>query len=198
MLYTGFRGLLRLGDMTMPDKLILHDPARWSLQSSVIWLPNGYSFCLTKHQTDQAFDGAEIVILDDSEVNAWPWFTYYLTSWDHLFPFNPYLWVTSSETVPTQGWFMKCLQKLIPSKDYAGQSMRAGGATWLALHFTSSSWWADGHLRHFRLISIEIPPSSIILWNNLIPQTTFLNSLMAHHPSNPSCLFPFFFTHYIQ
>ncbi|KAJ3889116.1 hypothetical protein GG344DRAFT_52308, partial [Lentinula edodes] len=48
------------------------------------------------------------------------------------FPINPYLWLRENGTVPTRRWFMTQLRSLFPDRDFAGQSMRAGGATALA------------------------------------------------------------------
>ena len=55
----------------------------------------------------------------------------YITSRDFLFPLHPELWLTSRGTVPTRHWFLSRLQVLFPS-NYAGYSLRLGGATSLA------------------------------------------------------------------
>jgi hypothetical protein len=131
MLFTGFRGLLRLGEMTQPDDLRLRNPFKFSKRSSVEWFEGGYSFWLTTHKTDQAFEGAKIVIPRHEKVDALPWFSRYMDSRDRLFPFNPYLWVTASGSVPTRQWFIRRLRSFIPDHRFAGQSLRAGGATFL-------------------------------------------------------------------
>ena len=49
-----------------------------------------------------------------------------------LFPLHPELWLTSRGAVPTRHWFLSRLRVLFPSSEYAGHSIRSGGATSLA------------------------------------------------------------------
>jgi hypothetical protein len=132
MLHNGFRGLLRLGEMVAPDNSRLRNPAKYSLRSSVEWLPDAFSFWLRTHKTDSSFEGARIVIADNPLVHAREHFNLYLQSRDQKFPFNPYLWLTSSGQVPTRQWFLQRFRRVVPDNAFAGQSLRAGGATFLA------------------------------------------------------------------
>ncbi|KAJ6468716.1 hypothetical protein DFH09DRAFT_1480147, partial [Mycena vulgaris] len=132
MLLTGFYGLLRLGELTSPDTPALRNPSKWTLRSSVEWIPEGFAFWLRSHKTDSTFEGSRVVIRHHSRVSAVPVFHRYLDRRDALFPFHPFLWVKADGSVPTRSWFMRRLRRLIPNSNYAGQSLRAGGATALA------------------------------------------------------------------
>ncbi|KAJ7675540.1 hypothetical protein B0H17DRAFT_900148, partial [Mycena rosella] len=120
---TGFYGLLRLGELTAPDDPALRNPSKWTLRSS------GFSFWLRSHKTDSTFEGSHVVIPHRSHISAIPVFRRYLDSQDTLFPFNPFLWVRANGLIPTHSWFMRRLRHFIPDRNYAGQSLRAGGAT---------------------------------------------------------------------
>ncbi len=93
MLVVGFYGLLRLGEMTMPDNTGLRNPRKYSKRSSVEWIAQGFAFWLPTHKTDTTFEGSRIVIpnKDDASVNAVPTFHRYLSLRDARFPFNPFL-----------------------------------------------------------------------------------------------------------
>jgi hypothetical protein len=132
MLLTGFRGLLRLGEMTAHDSHTLRDPSKYSTRASLEWLNDGFAFWLRSHKTDTAFEGARIVVMKHDRVDAPSAVRIYLASRDTRFPFNPYLWVSSSGNVPTRHWFISHLRDLVTDTDFAGQSLRAGGATFLA------------------------------------------------------------------
>jgi hypothetical protein len=133
-LLTGFRGLLRLGELTRPDCLALRDKKKLSLRSSFQWLEQleSYSFWLPRHKVDRSFQGARIVIGPNVEVDALPWMRRYLRSRDRLFPNNPYLWLAADGLPPTRNWFLRRFRRLVPNRQWSGQSMRAGGATFLA------------------------------------------------------------------
>lgn len=134
MLCTGFYGLLRLGEMTMPDNPSLRNPRKYSRRSSVEWIPQGFAFWLPTHKTDTTFEGSRIVIphKDDVSVNAIPTFRRYLALRDAQFPFHPFLWTRENGSVPSRSWFIRRLRRIIPDRGFAGQSIRSGGATALA------------------------------------------------------------------
>lgn len=58
-------------------------------------------------------------------------FLSYLSSRDHLFPFNSFLWLRGDGSIPTRNWFIARLRARFP-KSISGHSLRAGGATSLA------------------------------------------------------------------
>ena len=91
-----------------------------------------YSFFLPSHKGDRFFEGNTILV-QKLAINSDPYchFRDYIDSRDHQFPIHPELWLTSRGSVPTRHWFLSRLRKLFPKK-YAGQSIRAGGATSLA------------------------------------------------------------------
>lgn len=132
MLLTGFHALLRLGEMTFPDKVAMRNYRKISLRPSVSISENKYSFFLPSHKGDAFFEGNTIIIqrlpTDTDPMRA---FIAYLKKRDQKFPFNPELWLRNSGSVPTRAWFMLRLRRFFPA-EIAGQSMRAGGATSLA------------------------------------------------------------------
>ncbi|KAF8546958.1 hypothetical protein OG21DRAFT_1517748 [Imleria badia] len=56
----------------------------------------------------------------------------YVHSRDNLFFLSPELWLTRDGRVPTRSWFIRRLQRAC-GFEFTGHSMRAGGATTLAL-----------------------------------------------------------------
>jgi hypothetical protein len=132
MLFTGFYGLLRLGELTMPDNPVLRNPAKWTLRSSVEWLLEGFAFWLRSHKADSSFEGSRVIIPHRPSLSAIPLFHRYLQYRDEKFPLHPFLWIRANGSVPARSWFIRRLRRFIPDRNYAGQSLRAGGATALA------------------------------------------------------------------
>lgn len=130
MLLTGFRGLMRLGELTIEDNHVLRNPRKWTKRSTVTISATQYEFWLPAHKADTTFEGNHVIVADN---DARTWFKRYLNSRDQRFTLiNPYLWLTQNGRPPTRAWFMKRLRRLFPDKNIAGQSLRAGGATALA------------------------------------------------------------------
>ncbi len=135
LLVTGFNGLLRLAELSMPDAKRARNWRKITRRTTVEWLPEGYAFFLPAHKADTAFEGNKVIIPsdDDPGFNPLPIFRRYLTLCDTRHIVHPALWITSSGSVPTRSWFMKRLRQVFPSTSITGQSMRAGGATDLAV-----------------------------------------------------------------
>ncbi len=134
ILVTGFNGLLRLTELSMPNAKKSRNWRKVARRTSVEWLPEGYAFFLPAHKADTAFEGNKVIIPndDDPSFDPLPVFRRYLSLRDSRHLVHPALWITESGSVPTRSWFMKRLRQIFPSKKIAGQSMRAGGATDLA------------------------------------------------------------------
>jgi len=132
ILFTGFHGLFRLGELTFPDRVASRDYRKIMLRHTVDITQTTYSLLLPGHKADRFFEG-NIVIIQKTNLPTNPHniFTTYISSRDTLHPFKPELWLRTSGTVPTRSWFIRKLRRFFPS-DIAGQSMRAGGATSLA------------------------------------------------------------------
>ena len=133
MLVTGFFTLLRLSELTFPNEVRLRNWKKITKHSSVVITPEQYEFHLPSHKADPFFEGNHIIIKHDQYCNINPLsiFTQYLQSRDHHFPLSSPLWFTSARTVPTRNFFIVQLRRYF-TRDIAGQSMRAGGATSLA------------------------------------------------------------------
>jgi hypothetical protein len=133
-LLVGFHVLLRLAELCFPDNIQLRDYSKISLRSSVRWLHDAFSFWLPSHKSDPTFEGSRLIVqkVCDSP-DPYLAFANYLRSRDRLFTFNPELWLRSNGQVPTRSWFIRHLARYFP-KAIAGQSMRSGGATNLAIN----------------------------------------------------------------
>ncbi|KIY53834.1 hypothetical protein FISHEDRAFT_32525 [Fistulina hepatica ATCC 64428] len=60
MLLTGFYGLLRLGEMVMPDRLEIRDYRKLVRRLSILFTPTAFSFHLPAHKADRATHLAEL------------------------------------------------------------------------------------------------------------------------------------------
>jgi hypothetical protein len=132
MLTSGRDGLLRLGEMTMPDYVRLRNARKLSLRHTVNVFDDRYSYFLPYHKADRFYEGNIIIIQRTARLSdPHSHFLSYLHSRDALFPLNRELWLRSNGTVPTRSWFIARIKQYFPH-DVAGQSLRAGGATSLA------------------------------------------------------------------
>ena len=132
LILTGFHALLRLGELTFPDKKNLRSYRKIALRHSVSLQHNQYSFFLPSHKGDRFFEGNTILVQKlTTPTDPYKPFVDYLRSRDKFFPIHPELWLTSFGRVPTRHWFMSRLRTFFPN-EIAGQSMRSGGATSLA------------------------------------------------------------------
>jgi hypothetical protein len=133
ILLTSFHGLMRLGESVWPDNQSLQDYRKVILRSSVHVASQSFSFTLPGHKADRLFEGNKVIIqkvnTHDDPHSA---FTSYIRRRDAKFPHNPELWLREDGSIPTRSWFMKRLRHLFPG-NVGGHSLRAGGATALAL-----------------------------------------------------------------
>ncbi|KIK55267.1 hypothetical protein GYMLUDRAFT_123778, partial [Collybiopsis luxurians FD-317 M1] len=133
MLITGTCGLLRLGELAIPDDPQIQNSRKIIQQESVELLgEDGFTFSLPFHKADRTFEGNRVVIRPIWSLHMCAVFCRYLHSHNDLFPLHPDLWVTAEGYPPTRKWFMNRLRRLEPDSRWAGQSMRACGATALA------------------------------------------------------------------
>ncbi|TEB28202.1 hypothetical protein FA13DRAFT_1586068, partial [Coprinellus micaceus] len=132
MLLTGFFGLLRLGEMTAHPTPSLIDPMKFICRASLQVTSSSYQFLLPANKTDPFFEGNRIIIRATSDdIDPYHPFLNYIACRDHEFPFHTQLFLTSHGSVPTSRWFLERLHRHLPPS-FGGQSLRAGGATWLA------------------------------------------------------------------
>ncbi|KAJ3969354.1 hypothetical protein EV361DRAFT_972395 [Lentinula raphanica] len=142
MLATGFFGLLRLAEMCTSDSSVKRNPRKYCRRLSVKLLHNQYEFTLRTHKADKFFEGNQVIV---NNADALSLFRRYLTNRDTLFPLNPFLWLQADGSVPTRSWFITKLRAHIPDNNFAGQSLRAGGATALAEDGASLSIYIRKH-----------------------------------------------------
>jgi hypothetical protein len=131
-LLTGFKALMHLGELTIPDDKSLIDHCKITARTSVTLTSDEYRFLLLGHKGDKFFEGNTIIVRQHNiAIDPLPWFKKYLTSRDRLFPFYSDLWLRADGSRPSRSFFIRRM-KLLFDNDVAGQSMRAGGATSLA------------------------------------------------------------------
>ncbi len=133
LLLTGFHALLRLGELVWPDQRDRRSYRKLSRRTSVKCSDVSFEFALHSHKTDRQFAG-DIVLVHKTVSGANPLDTFraYLTARDNRHPCRSELWLKFDGGVPTRGWFTRRLRRFFPT-DVSGHSMRAGGATALAL-----------------------------------------------------------------
>ena len=157
MLFTGFFGLLRLGELAFPNDTSLHNWKKVTRRNTVKILQHQYEFLLPGHKADRYFEGNRIII-PAHRFNHHPLnhFSKYVESRDTLHPVASPLWLTEAGEVPTRSFFVSRL-RLFFQRDVAGQSMRAGGATVLAEHGVSPAiiqasgrWASEAFLVYIR------------------------------------------------
>ncbi|CAA7269723.1 unnamed protein product [Cyclocybe aegerita] len=133
ILTTSFHGLMRLGESVLPDKIALRDYRKVISRSSVSVSDSSFSFLLPSHKADRLFEGNRVLINSTTTPNnPVSIFKAYLASRDAHFDLHPHLWLRGNGTVPTHSWFIRHL-RIHFDGDIGGHSLRAGGATALAL-----------------------------------------------------------------
>ncbi|GLB41623.1 hypothetical protein LshimejAT787_1002230 [Lyophyllum shimeji] len=132
LLLTGFYALMCLGELTWPDNPALQDDSKTTKVRSAVVSTEQYEFFLPCSKTDRLFEGNRIIVRAiDHPSNPYPHFVSYLASHNKRFPLSRELWLTSRGRVPTRSFFIRRLRQFFDAS-IAGQSMRAGGATFLA------------------------------------------------------------------
>ncbi|KIL63007.1 hypothetical protein M378DRAFT_80369 [Amanita muscaria Koide BX008] len=134
LLLVAFLGLLRLGELTQNNSRSNY--RRVIARASASITPSSFTFTLPAHKADRFFEGSRILITARNDVpDPVPICQAYLQGRDSRFPFHPQLWLRSDGSPPTRIWFLKYLHTLA-DPSLGGHSLRAGGATDLALHGT--------------------------------------------------------------
>jgi len=120
LLLTGFHGLLRLGELTWPDKKDLQDYRKVIMRNSVEVDSKSFRFTLPGHKADRFFDGS-LVILQSTKLadNPFTLFVKYLSLCHCHFHLRAKLWLKEDSTIPTRAWFLRLLEVLPPSQRLA-------------------------------------------------------------------------------
>jgi hypothetical protein len=135
LLTTGFYSLQRLGELVNSDNSKLVDDRRIPRRHTVLIRPSHFEYTvLPANKADPFFEGNRIVVQRLSTTfDPYQLFLRYIRARDLLFPFNPFLYLTASGSVPSRNFFISRLRALFPDSDISGHSLRSGGATALAL-----------------------------------------------------------------
>jgi hypothetical protein len=158
-LYFGFFTLQRLGELCWPDAFHLRSYSSVAMRHTVSFSADSVSYVLPSSKTDRFGHGSQVLVRrstrDDDCVSL---FTAYLNRRDALFPHHPELWLRSSGHVPVRAWFITRLRTVLSNPQLSGHSMRAGGATALALdgaapHIIQAAgrWSSDEFQKYVRL-----------------------------------------------
>ena len=150
MLFVGFFGLLRLGELVQQDTSSLRSASKISWRHDVHLDSTFFSFSIPQSKTDVVFEGDQVVIQKSTTApNPFALFHKYLVSRDShfaLFPqlwlcslvsrnshfaLFPQLWLRSDGSVPSRSWFLSRLHSVFPHS-IGGHSMHAGGTASLA------------------------------------------------------------------
>lgn len=130
----GFRNLHRLGELVWPDELVKRSHRKLIKRSSVARLNSELlSYHLPYNKADKTYQG-HVCMLQALPSPACPVkaLNSYIAARDARFPYNPELFLREDGTVPTRSWYMARLRRIFGT-DVGGHSLRAGGATALAL-----------------------------------------------------------------
>ncbi|KZV79149.1 hypothetical protein EXIGLDRAFT_586385, partial [Exidia glandulosa HHB12029] len=138
ILFSGFNALHRLGELVWPDTVAEQDYRKVIPSSSLRWgnTPRRfYSYTLPGHKGNRFFEGNTVMITQRTDgANAVPIMENYtsLRTANPKTRFHPALFVRENGSIPTRAWFIRRLRTNFGA-DYAGHSVRSGGATDLAL-----------------------------------------------------------------
>lgn len=155
----GHFGLHRLGELTSSDVLAHRSHRKLIKRPTATRSSIGFSYILPYHKADRYFLGNTVIIparsdnLDPTEHLA-----HFLRLRDASFPNRIELLIRSDGSLPTRSWYMDRLKQLFPNDGFGGHSLRAGGATELALCGTSESlirrigrWSSEAWERYIRV-----------------------------------------------
>jgi len=124
---------MHLGELVNPDIKKLRNPLKVIKHTTVLIPEHYFQFFLPGHKADKFFEGNTILLSwkPHGDIDTYHQFSLYLASRDKLFPYSSPLWLRSNGAIPTRSWFINCLHSFF-TKNIAGQSLQAGGATRLA------------------------------------------------------------------
>lgn len=128
----GFYGVMRLGELASPNKRADFDARKVVQRASFLQSDNDVRFHLPYHKADHFFEGATVMIHRSHTSSKFSFSRLvrrYIRSRDAQFGPTGYLLLLKNGRPPTRACFIRRLRTLVGS-DYAGHSLRSGGATW--------------------------------------------------------------------
>lgn len=158
-LYFGFETLQRLGELVWPDAPYLQSYSVVPMRHTVHMDENSVSYTLPVSKTDKFGHGNQVLVRRTSyEDDCMKIFSDYVKSRDAAFPHYPELWLRSNGSIPTRSWFISRFQRIFENRGFSGHSIRAGGATALALAGVSPDmiqgagrWSSDKFRKYIRV-----------------------------------------------
>ncbi|KAF8553384.1 hypothetical protein OG21DRAFT_1371751, partial [Imleria badia] len=133
LLVSGFHVLMCLSELVWPDSIQLQSYCKVILRCSLKLDVDSFSSGLPTHKVLKVGHGSDILVCCFSpDVDPLQIMHQYVHSRNNLFFLSPELWLTKDGRVSTCAWFIRHLQRAC-GFEFTGHSMRAGGATTLAL-----------------------------------------------------------------
>jgi hypothetical protein len=133
-LYFGFETLQCLGELVWPDASKLQSYSRVAMQHTVHFSADSVEYTIPLSKSDKFGHGSQVLVQRSSyDDDCLAIFSWYLQSRDSLFSHYPELWLRTNSHIPTRSWFTARFQRIFENRGFTGHSMRAGGATALAL-----------------------------------------------------------------
>lgn len=183
----GHFGLHRLGELTSSDILAHRSHRKLIKRPSATQTSIGLSYVLPYHKADRYFLGNTIIIASrlDNLDPVQP-LIHFIRLRDARFPNRIELLIRADGSLPTRSWYLDRLVRLFPDAGFGGHSLRAGGATELALQGIPEAlirrigrWSSDAWERYIRVHPVLLSavlqsrnsslPSSLITRNSPSP-----------------------------
>lgn len=134
ILLTGFFGVMRSGELLIPDRPNRDSYRKIIQRNSVVLDKLFYQFSLRYHKADRFYNGSTVTITEaslPSKCYLLSYFETYLRRRDARFPDKNELFLRSNGDSPNRRWFITRLNEQCGSI-YSGHSLRSGGATYYA------------------------------------------------------------------
>jgi len=133
LLTVGFHNLHRLGELVWPDDHRLQSVRKVIQRSTLVDDGDFMTYELPYHKADNLYQGS-LCMLTTSGTEICPVATLrdYLLFRDLFYPNQQHLFVREDGSIPKRSWFISKLRLFFDS-EVSGHSLRAGGATALAL-----------------------------------------------------------------
>lgn len=133
MLLIGFFGVMRLGEIVIPNSPDQNHHRKIIQRSSVKMEFSHFRFRLPYHKADRLYEGSTVSIARDSlpsKCYLLEYFESYLEKRDFRFPNRKELFILANGASPNRRWFIDRLKSC--SGNSSGHSLRSGGATYYA------------------------------------------------------------------
>ena len=137
MVVVAFFTAARAQEVCTYDEVALRTTVKLVKRSSTVVNDSGFTAFLPFHKSDRLYTGSHLWFAS-SAGNLFTVIRVWLRARDHLFPDTDILFLRANGATPTRRWFVDKLKSFCGA-EYAGHSLRAGGATFYALRGASDA-----------------------------------------------------------